>query len=188
MPHTLVLVQFSASRDSRKYFDYDQENSAFDGKCARLNSRMPRNKPCFRARLTVDLAPYLPPPCELAACMQPSSQLHRARRRCRQIVRTEAEATESASAANHIRAPAPFQLHRLSRRHICLGVSCSLSSRDRACSAHGKPCPAVPDGGLVLRVPPRNCPATATSHPPSPHSSARLLVSAWPPAHCALPP
>ena len=93
MPHTLVLVQFSGSRDSRKYFDYDQENSAFDGKCARLNSRMPRNKPCFRARLTVDLAPYLPPPRERAACMQPSSQLHRARRRCRQTVRTEAEAT-----------------------------------------------------------------------------------------------
>ena len=93
MPHTLVLVQFSGSRDSRKYFDYDQENSAFDGKCTRHISRMPRMQPCFRARLTVDNAPYLPPPCKLAACMQLSSQWHHARCRSRQTVRTEAEAT-----------------------------------------------------------------------------------------------
>ena len=39
MPHTVVLVQFSGSRDSRKYFDYDHENTAFDGACAARAAR-----------------------------------------------------------------------------------------------------------------------------------------------------
>ena len=129
---------------------------------------MPRNKPCFRARLTVDLAPYLPPPRERAACMQPSSQLHRARRRCRQTVRTEAEATESASAANHVRAPASFQLHRLSRRHFCPRVSRSPPCLDRARSAQAKPRPFIPDDEALARAPPRNRPAAASSPPVAP--------------------